>query len=174
MRKIERGKFRMVDDENKEVINIVEEDEDEKGSGFMVSPNFGLLIKHYRRAMGYSLKELEDRSGVSSGYISRLENQRRNPSITKILQIAGALNIPNDVLVATIIKNDDEERRKESITDVLIKNDYLINEGPLTNYAKEILIRIVESIAEAEWSQRSKVRELYEISELIDQLKETM
>lgn len=166
----------MVDDTNKEVMNVVEEDdEEEMGSGFMVSPNFGLLIKHRRKAMGYSLKELEDRSGVSSGYINRLENnQRRSPSITKILQIAGALSIPNEVLVATIIRNNDEDGTKETITDVLIKNDFLINDGPLTNSAKDILIRIVEAIAEAEWSQRSKVRELYQISELIDQLKEAM
>lgn len=165
----------MIDDVKKELMTIDEEDEEEKDSGFMVSPNFGLLIKHYRRAMGYSLKELEDRSGVSSGYINRLENnQRRSPSITKILQIAGALSIPNDVLVATIIRNDDEEKRKESITDVLIRNDYLINDGTLNSRAKDILIQLVEAITLAEWSQRTKIRDLYEISELIDQLKEAM
>lgn len=71
----------MADYENRRITNFIEDGGEEKGSGVLMSPNFALLIKHRRKAMGYSLKELEDRSGVSSGYINRLENnQRRSPS----------------------------------------------------------------------------------------------
>lgn len=104
----------------------------------------------------------------------RTTNVEVHPSITKILQIAGALSIPNDVLVETIIKNNDGGNRKETVTDLLIKNDYLLSDVSLSNSAKDVLIRIIDTIVEAEWSQRSKVRELYEILKLIDQLKEAM
>lgn len=162
----------MKDDINKEKIDVVDDEEE----GFVISPNFGILIKHYRtKVKNYSLKQVEEISGVSAGYINRLEHGlRKSPSITKILQIFGSLDIPNDILVATMMKNNVEGSGKDTLSDVLIKNDFLINNGSLNNYAKDYLIRITEFIADAEWSPNSKVRELYELSELIDQLKEAL
>lgn len=137
--------------------------------------NFGLLLKHYRGLRNFSLKDLESGSGVSAGYIHRLENGERNsPSINKILALAKALRIPSTVLVATLIHGLEEEERPFSLSEVLIQNSYFLGSGMLNTEAKQLLIQLVEYIAEAEWSPKSKMREMYELSELIDQLKKAM
>ncbi|MCM3624316.1 helix-turn-helix domain-containing protein [Brevibacillus borstelensis] len=156
-------------------MDLLEEDEECQSAGFRVSENFGLMIKHYRKLKNLSLKELEQISGVSAGYINRLEhNLRRSPSITKILQITDALQIPNSVLVATIIPNSRNGEGQDTLSELLIKNDFVVKSRKLNGIAKDLLIRINEYIADAEWSSNSKLRESYELSQLIDQLKEAM
>jgi len=141
-----------------------------------VSEKFGLLLRHYRKLRNLSLKDLESISGVSSGHIHRLESGERNPSIQKILQLSKALRIPDSTLIATIIKSPEEVGGEESLSlsELLIRNNYFVGSRPLSMDAKQLLIQIVEYVAEAEWSPRSKMREMYELSELIDQLKEAM
>lgn len=135
--------------------------------------DFGTLIKHYRKLRNYSLKDLECASNVSSGYIHRLENGERNsPSVTKIMQLAKALRIPSSVLVATLIRGLEEDERPFSLSDVLIQNSFFLGSGMLNAEKKQRLIRIVEHIDHAEWSGQTKMRELYQLSELIDEFKE--
>ncbi|KIL38691.1 hypothetical protein SD70_24910 [Gordoniibacillus kamchatkensis] len=145
------------------------------------SGDFGLLLKYYRKLRNMSLKDLEDASGgeVSSAYIHRLESgERTSPTIRKLLQLSKALRIPDSVLISTIIKNSVEDANEEektlSLSEVLIQNQYFVGRKAISMEVKERLVQIVEYIAEAEWSPRSKMREMYELSELIDQLKEAM
>jgi transcriptional regulator with XRE-family HTH domain len=155
-------------------IELIGEEEDEKDGIFTVSENFGLMIKHYRKIKNYSLKQLEELSGVSASYVNRLERgERKSPSITKILQLAEALGIPNSMLVATIIK---EPQASENVTlsDLFIKHEYLLNGEELNRKARECLLRITEYIARCDWSPNSKVRELYVLSELIDEFKQAI
>ncbi|WDM21271.1 helix-turn-helix domain-containing protein [Paenibacillus polymyxa] len=141
------------------------------------SEKFALLIKHYRRLRNYSLKDLENASGgsVSAGYIHRLESGERNsPSINKILALAKALRIPSAVLVATLLDELDEEERSFSLSEVLIQNSYFLGSGMLSSDAKQSLIRIVEFIDHAEWSLTSKIKEMCQLSEIIDDFKQAV
>jgi transcriptional regulator with XRE-family HTH domain len=150
---------------------------DEEGDGnIAVTDNFGIMLRHFRtKVKNLTLKELEEISGISASYICRLENgEKKSPTITIILQLAEALNIPNSVLVATLIKKPSQNEGKATLAEVLIKNDYIIHNRLLNKEAKENLIRLLEFITEAEWTPSSKVRELYQLSEIIDQLKEAM
>ncbi|MBT2282201.1 helix-turn-helix transcriptional regulator [Paenibacillus polymyxa] len=151
------------------------EEKIEQGTGG--SDKFALLIKHYRKLRNYSLKDLENASGgsVSAGYIHRLESGKRDsPSIKKILALAKALRIPSAVLVATLLYELDEEERPFSLSEVLIQNSYFLGSGMLSSEAKQSLIRIVEFIDHAEWSPTSKMREMYQLSEIIDDFKQTV
>lgn len=50
-------------------------------------------IKKLRTEQGYTLIELANKVGISSGYLCHLENgSRKNPSINTMEKIAGALN----------------------------------------------------------------------------------
>lgn len=147
----------------------------EQGTGG--SYKFALLIKHYRKLRNFSLKDLENASGgsVSAGYIHRLESGVRNsPSISKILALAKALRIRNEVLVPTLFYELDEEDRSFSLSEVLIQNSYFLGSGMLSSEAKQSLIRIVEFIDHAEWSPTSKMREMYQLSEIIDDFKQAV
>ncbi|MCM3000003.1 helix-turn-helix domain-containing protein [Paenibacillus cellulositrophicus] len=133
--------------------------------------DFGALVKFYRKLRDYSLKDLECASGgeVSSGYIHRLESgERSSPSIGKILALAKALRIPASILTRTLLQGLEEEERPFSLSEVLIKNNYFLGSG--VGY----LIRIIEHIDRAEWSPQTKMREMYQLSEMIDDFKQAM
>lgn len=139
------------------------------------SNDFGTLIKFYRKLRNYSLKDLECASGgeVSSGYIHRLESgERSSPSINKILALAKALRIPGSILVRILLHELEEEEKPFSLSEVLIKNSYFLGSGMLKTEEKQFLIRIIEHIDRAEWSPQTKMREMYQLSELIDEFKQ--
>jgi len=84
-------------------VNLLDETEEEAEGSLTVSDNFGIMLKHYRKLKNLSLKELENLCGVSASYINRLERgERRSPSISVILRLAGVLDIPSSVLLAAI------------------------------------------------------------------------
>lgn len=139
------------------------------------SEKFASLLKHFRKFRNFSLKDLECASGVSSGYIHRLETGERNsPSIGKIHALAKALRIPKSILIDTLIHGLEIEERSFSLTEVLIQNSYFLGSGMLSTEAKQSLIRIIEHIDHSAWSPTSKMREMYQLSELIDQFKRAM
>ena len=155
-------------------VNLLDETEEEAEGGLTVSDNFGIMLKHYRKLKNLSLKQLEEISGVSASYVNRLERgERKSPSITKILQLAEALEIPNSVLVATIIQ-EPRTHEKVDLSELLIKHEYLLKGGELSRDAKERLLKIVEHIAQCSWSPNTKVRDLFVLSELIDEFKQAV
>jgi len=57
-----------------------------------------------RERSGYGLRELERRTGLTRPFLSRLERGTRGASLTTLLLIAAALDIP----VAAITKETDQ------------------------------------------------------------------
>lgn len=56
--------------------------------------NMGEVLYQLRKQMGISLKEVEDRTGISSSYVSRLENSSRdNLSMDKINKLSHCYGI---------------------------------------------------------------------------------
>lgn len=71
----------MSDDKMKEV-GLIDEEESGKEGDYELSDSFGMLLRHYRELRNFTLKELEDISGVSAAYILRLErSERKSPSL---------------------------------------------------------------------------------------------
>lgn len=59
----------------------------------------GLNVKRLREAQGISQEDLADRAGVHRTYVSGVERGVRNPTITVLEKIAGALGEPLTDLV---------------------------------------------------------------------------
>jgi transcriptional regulator with XRE-family HTH domain len=55
--------------------------------------NLGEKIRHVRELRKYTLQELSELAGISSTYISDVENQRSNMSIKSLTKVAAALNV---------------------------------------------------------------------------------
>jgi transcriptional regulator with XRE-family HTH domain len=153
-------------------VDMLDEKEEEAEGGLTVSDNFGIMLKHYRKIKNLSLKELENLCGVSASYINRLERgERRSPSISVILRLAGVLDIPSSVLLAAINIKEPQASEKITLSELLIKHEFLLNGEELSREAKEKLLKIVEHIAQCQWNSDTKVRDIFVLAELIDQFK---
>jgi XRE family transcriptional regulator, fatty acid utilization regulator len=61
---------------------------------------FGQRLKYFRRARGYTLADLGSRVGRAPSVLSLLENGRREPKLSLIEQLAGALSVPVQELLS--------------------------------------------------------------------------
>ncbi|WP_052947931.1 helix-turn-helix domain-containing protein [Aneurinibacillus tyrosinisolvens] len=138
-----------------------------------VNDNFGSTMKYYRERKNMSLQQLFEKTGVSSGYLCRLENgQRKAPSVPIASKIATALEIPLSLLL-DISTNETPIDEAPSIAELILYNDCKIDEENLIGKeAKEILVQIIEFIIEASWDKENKIKQLFDLSELIDDFKE--
>ncbi len=101
----------------------------------------GLIIKHNREACGYSLRELADRTGLSSSYISQIENGKVSPSLSSLVKIADSLGTTIQGLFEEVSSRDEspvirkENRRMASS----------LNEGISISFAtNSVLSKIME------------------------------
>jgi transcriptional regulator with XRE-family HTH domain len=138
-----------------------------------VSNKFGSTLRYWREKRGYSLQQLYEKTGVSAGYLNRLEKgERRAPSIPIASKIAEALGIPLSLLL-DISTTETPIQEAPTISELILYNDFKIEENNLISKdAKEALVQIIEFIIEASWDKDNKIKELFDLSELIDDFKE--
>lgn len=67
----------------------------------------GGAIKEYRTRRKLSLKALADQTGLSVGYLSLLEREKRDPTLSTVERIAHALGI--SVFMLVLSAQDDTE-----------------------------------------------------------------
>ena len=83
-------------------------------------PAFGKKIEQFRKKKGYSLEELSQRSGVSKGMLSQVEQGKVNPTVAVVWKIANGLDVPfHDLLVP---------EEETSIFDLIRRNESVILE----------------------------------------------
>lgn len=68
----------------------------------------GQKLRHLRKERGLSLKQLAETVGCSASYLSMVENEKLNPSVSRLKQIAEGLG-------STIIELFQEPRRPEVV-----------------------------------------------------------
>ncbi len=61
----------------------------------------GANVREARLAAGMTQEELAERSGFSQQYISGLERGKRNPTIVSVYELAQALGVKHEQLVAS-------------------------------------------------------------------------
>src|SRR6185295_6747878 len=61
----------------------------------------GTLVKTRRTSMGWTLRQIADRSGVSSRFLSDLESGKGNISVARLANVARALDVPMASLMPT-------------------------------------------------------------------------
>lgn len=59
----------------------------------------GKALKLCRSARDLSLEIVAERAGISTSYLSRLENEKREPTLAMISKVADALDIPVPMIV---------------------------------------------------------------------------
>jgi transcriptional regulator with XRE-family HTH domain len=69
----------------------------------------GQRVKQLREARGWSQRQLENRAGISHGYISYLEAGERQPKMVTLEKIAGAFSVP----VAQLTVNEDASTERD-------------------------------------------------------------
>lgn len=70
-------------------------------------PGLGSRVKMRRNTMGWTLKELAERSGVSSRFLSDLEAGKGNISVARLADVARALDIP----IVSLFPSDKDEKK---------------------------------------------------------------
>lgn len=76
----------------------------------------GQRIRAARKRRGLSQSELGELTGVSSAYISYLENGERNMSVEIFIEIVNALNISADELLIDNVPNKIRSTSQEMLT----------------------------------------------------------
>lgn len=59
----------------------------------------GTNIREYRKKLNLTIKELAERTGLSIGYISQVEREEAEPSLSSLRKIAGEFDVPVYVLM---------------------------------------------------------------------------
>ncbi len=79
--------------------------------------NYGQIIKEIRQEKGYTLKEFSEKTGLSIGFLSKIERGVNNPSFTNLQKITYALGVSSSIFEnAEVLSNQPEEKlyfRKE-------------------------------------------------------------
>lgn len=137
-----------------------------------ISNDFGMLIRYIRKKKGYSLADLEEMTNISKSYIYRLEKgERKAPSIKIIEKLAQALDIDiNELLKA--VNNDSEE--VPSLESLLLAHQFTIKNKIATKEVKGKMVELLTKIHESNWDNNSKIKEMAEIVQIIDEYKQLL
>ncbi|HHC6692991.1 transcriptional regulator [Vibrio parahaemolyticus] len=67
----------------------------------------GQTIKELRLLKGLSLSQVAQLSDMDKSYLSKIENDKRDPSITSLEKICAAIEIPLCILILMCDENED-------------------------------------------------------------------
>lgn len=73
----------------------------------------GKAIKDLRKQRGLTQVEFSEMCDLSQSYLSHIEKETKEPTLTVLKQISGALSIPLPVLIFLSIDNDDISEEKK-------------------------------------------------------------
>lgn len=117
-----------------------------------IGGDFGNWLKSARKEKGYSLKRLEELSGVTASYIHRIEKgARKTPSIPITEKLAVALGVPPKELLAKL--GHDVSDEVPALTDLLAISNFTINGEVVEQEEKDLLIRIMNSMLNEDWDE---------------------
>jgi transcriptional regulator with XRE-family HTH domain len=83
----------------------------------------GMTIRRLRGAAGKSQRQLAEALEIAPSYLSRLEADDREPSITLLKRIAAVLSVPPGLLLALALWTDmpeEEQERYRQLIDSLV------------------------------------------------------
>lgn len=111
----------------------------------VVEEEIGKRIKKIRLSKKYTLQDVANRTGLSSGYLSKLEKSKKSPPISTLISIAAAFDVTVSVLLGEISED-------ESVL-LVKKNQRVIIAGPGSDFGYSY-----ESLA---YAFKSRVMEPY-------------
>ena len=85
----------------------------------MKTKEIGGRLKNIRRKEGYSTRDVEKKLGISNGYLSLLENNKRLPSLSTLEQLCDFYKAPISYILGEDLFLGLDEREKEILLDLL-------------------------------------------------------
>jgi transcriptional regulator with XRE-family HTH domain len=116
-------------------------------------------LRDLRKIKGYTIREVSDRSGVSTAYISQLENGNRGvPSPEILMKLSEGLNISYSDLMnlAGYLEQKNQEPMKKTpinLRRLLRDNDFMFDDISLTDQDKEWVERMLTALF---WKEKNR------------------
>lgn len=95
----------------------------------------GTKIKELRKAHGYTLQVLSSKADISVSFLSDIENDRSNPSLERLKDLAAVLNVSvSEILQEPSVQKKDSKKEK-SINKMIddLRKDLSSNDGLMFN-----------------------------------------
>ena len=109
-------------------------------------------IRKYRKKMNLTIKELAARTGLSIGYISQLERNEAEPSLSSLRKIAKEFDVPLYVLIEDEQENGSLTIRKEDRVSVHTKKSGIEYEFLTPLPSQNFLPKVRARKSMPEWS----------------------
>ncbi|WP_442637621.1 helix-turn-helix domain-containing protein [Rossellomorea marisflavi] len=141
-----------------------------------VKGDFGSWLRSARKEKGYSLKELENRSGVTASYIHRIEKgARKTPSIPITEKLALALGVPPKELLS-MLGHDIGEQSNEipGLAELISLNQFSLNGNLVEQDEKDMIVKIINMILNEEWEDGDMWKKGTELLKLVTRLKKEL
>lgn len=117
-----------------------------------VEGDFGAWLKSARAEKGYSLKELEARSGVTASYIHRIEKgARKTPSIPITEKLAMALGVPPRELLSMLGRDTDDD--VPGLTELISLSKFSIDGNVVQQEEKDLIVSILNTMLNEDWDK---------------------
>lgn len=105
-------------------------------------------IRKYRKKLNLTIKDLAERTGLSIGYISQLERNEAEPSLSSLRKIAKEFDVPIYVLIEDEMENGGLTIRREDHVSVRTKNNGIeyefLSPLPSQNFMpKALMVKVV-------------------------------
>ena len=75
----------------------------------------GLTIRDLRQIRGFSLSQVAEKAMIDKSYLSKIENNKREPSLTSLNNICKAIGIPLNIFIL-MVEDETDERFSELTT----------------------------------------------------------
>ena len=82
--------------------------------------NIGNTIKELRRKKGLKQGELANKSDITQAYLSKIENNVKEPTITLLKNIACSLDVPLPILFFHSLTPEDIDPKKREAFQILL------------------------------------------------------
>ncbi len=79
----------------------------------------GKAIKNLRQKKGLKQNEFAEKCNLSQSYLSLIEKDKKEPTLSVLKQIASVLNVPLPILVFMAIEQDDISDSKKAAFELL-------------------------------------------------------
>lgn len=98
----------------------------------------GNTIRELRKELGLSLKELAEKIGATSSFVSQVENDKAMPSLPVLKKIADALGTKISVMLG------EEEEKQQELNYLVIKKD---ERKTLKNFGEGLQLQFLSTLA---------------------------
>lgn len=104
---------------------------------------FGDKVRFARKEMGLTQKEFSERLGIARGYLSDIERGKIKGTVAMMNKLSEITGKPISFFMGENIKIIQYETLDQTI-DLLINNSEITLDGEISDWAKEMLLKVLE------------------------------